>query len=413
MLEVILRTAIGQPRNRWKARGGDMHFGQPAGGKPTMRFDRICELLAPSILDKKPAKFRPWFIDNAVKGETWDRQIWQDLLIDCLFDLRFSCLASLRDYRGAARSDTIKPIHTRLPTLQQELDKIRLVLFRVKLFPRPKGGMLRCSRLETTQNVFRDLLGVRLPLGYTSGPVGGGCCKHDAVVGIDPHRSCALARKILRILNPFRTKPRGREDNKVLRRTIVMARNRKTAFVRAVGNRCAVAFVPDQGVIRSEDVTVLQTGTFENPVIGMLHLIANGFAPAPPLPAAITVADAGQAVFWVNPEPLVPLLVIAGEPALVANKSGVALHKVDPPPADIAAEEGDISALFYKHLNSAPHRLAPVFVVTGAEEESIGSQKVSKVSVYIEIGAVIDCEAVAFEPTDETSIPMPEGLPRR
>jgi hypothetical protein len=40
MREVILRTAIGQPRNRWKVLGGDMHLAQPAGGKPTMLFDR-------------------------------------------------------------------------------------------------------------------------------------------------------------------------------------------------------------------------------------------------------------------------------------------------------------------------------------------------------------------------------------
>src|SRR5260370_15353159 len=118
-------------------------------------------------------------------------------------------------------------------------------------------------------------------------PVRGGGSKHHAVIGIDPHRSRAGTREIFRILSPFRTKPLGPDGNEILKRTIVIARNRKTAFVRPVGNRCAVAFVPDQGVIRSEDIAVPQTGTLENPVIGMLHLIANGFAFAPPLPTPV------------------------------------------------------------------------------------------------------------------------------
>src|SRR5260370_15133928 len=238
-------------------------------------------------------------------------------------------------------------------------------------------------------------------------PVRRGGSKHHTVIGIDPHRSRARTREIFRILSPFRTKPLGPDDNEILKRTIVIARNRKTAFVRPVGNRCAVAFVPDQAVIRSEDIAVPQTGTLENPVIGMLHLIANGFSFAPPLAAAVAMANAAQAVFRINPEPLVPLLIVAGELGPVANKSGVALHQLNPPPAGVAAEEGDDSAIFHKRLNVAPHRLTPVFVVTGAEEEPIGSQKIAKVLMYIEIGAIIDRAAFAFEPADEPRIPMP------
>jgi hypothetical protein len=192
-----------------------------------------------------------------------------------------------------------------------------------------------------------------------------------------------------------------------------MARNRKTLLVRPVGNRCAVAFVANERVIRSKGVAVAQPGPLEDPVFGMLYPVADGFALTPPLTAAITMADASQAVFRINIEPLVSLLVIAGKLGLVANKGGVALHQVNPPPAGIAAEEGDVSAVFHKGLDIAPHLLAPVFVMTDAEEEPIGFQKIPKVLMYIEIGTIIDRKASAFEPTDKRRVPMPEGLPRR
>ncbi len=86
---------------------------------------------------------------------------------------------------------------------------------------------------------------------------------------------------------------------------------------------------------------------------------------------------------------------------------------MNPPPAGIAAEEGDVSAVFHKGLDIAPHLLAPVFVMTDAEEEPIGFQKIPKVLMYIEIGTIIDRKASAFEPTDKRRVPMPEGLPRR
>src|SRR5262249_17653855 len=118
----------------------------------------------------------------------------------------------------------------------------------------------------------------------------------------------------------------GPEDNEILWRTIVMARNRKTAFVRPVGNRCAIAFVADERVIHSKGVAVAQPGPLEDPVFGMLHRVADGFALTPPLTAAITMADASQAVSRINIEPLVSLRAIPGKLGLVENKGGVALH---------------------------------------------------------------------------------------
>src|SRR5262245_35399045 len=102
------------------------------------------------------------------------------------------------------------------------------------------------SRSQTTQNVFRNLSGARLALGYDPRPVCRLSGKHDTVVGIDPHRRRLSARKTFGILRPFRAKPARSEDDEILRRTIVMARNRKTAFVLPFGNRGAVAFVADE-----------------------------------------------------------------------------------------------------------------------------------------------------------------------
>src|SRR6516225_1392662 len=250
------------------------------------------------------------------------------------------------------------------------------------------------------QDDFCDLFGVRLPLGYDPRPIRGRGGKHHAVVGVDPHRSRAATRKIYRILRPFRTKFSGPENNEILRRSIVVTRNCKTAFVRPVGNRCAVAFVPDESVICSENIVVPQTGAIENPMISVLHPIAKGFALAPPLCPAVAMADASQAVFRINPKPLVTLLSIA-------------LSELNPPPASVPTEEGDVTAICHKLFDAAPHRLAPVLVVTQTQKEAIGCKKIAKVLMYIEVGAVIDRKTFTFQPADEPSIPMPESLPQR
>src|SRR6516225_9448956 len=59
------------------------------------------------------------------------------------------------------------------------------------------------------------------------------------------------------------------------------------------------------------------------------------------------------------------------------------------------------------------HRLAPIFVVADTEQKPIPVDKIPYIFMHIEVGAVIDLEALAFQPTDERKIPMPEGLPRR
>src|SRR5262249_25752632 len=161
--------------------------------------------------------------------------------------------------------------------------------------------------------------------------------KHDAIVVIDSHGGRSPARKAVGILCPFRAEPCDSKDNEILRRTVVMARDGETPFIRAVGNRCAVAFVADQSMFGSESVTVAKPSALETPMIGMLHCIAEGFALAPPLPSAIAMADAGQAVFRIKPEPLIPPVIIAVMLGLVANESRIP-HEVNPPPAGVAAE---------------------------------------------------------------------------
>src|SRR6516164_8544249 len=131
-------------------------------------------------------------------------------------------------------------------------------------------------------------------------------------------------------------------------------------------------------------------------MIGVLHPIANGFALAPPLSSAVAMANAGQAVFRINPKPLVTLLSIATEFGLIANKSGIALSELNTPPASVATEEGDVAAICHKLFDVAPHRLAPVLVVTHTQKEAIGCKKIAKVFMYIEVGAVIDRKTFAF-----------------
>ena len=70
---------------------------------------------------------------------------------------------------------------------------------------------------------------------------------------------------------------------------------------------------------------IAQTSPFENPVVCMLYRIANRFPLTPPLAAAIAVADAGQAVFRIEPEPLVAFSTGAAESRLVADESRVVL----------------------------------------------------------------------------------------
>ncbi len=102
--------------------------------------------------------------------------------------------------------------------------------------PRPNRRMFRFARSEPTENVFGDLFDVRLAARENSGPVRRRRSKDDAIIGIYTHRGRAPAREIFGILSPFRAKPSDSKDNKIFRRTVVMARDGKTAFVRAVGN---------------------------------------------------------------------------------------------------------------------------------------------------------------------------------
>jgi len=146
----------------------------------------------------------------------------------------------------------------------------------------------------------------------------------------------------------------------------------------------------------------------------MLHRIADSFALTPPLTSAIAMADSGQAVFRIEPEPLVAFSTGAAESRLVADESRVVLDQVNPPPAGVPAEKSDIAASSLDECsNIAAHRLAPVFVVTDAKEEWVFSNKIPWVFIYVEIGAVIDREASTLQPADERDIPVPEGLPRR
>src|SRR5262249_32716686 len=114
---------------------------------------------------------------------------------------------------------------------------------------------------QTTQDVTSDLLDVWFAACQHAGPVRGRGIEDNPIVDINPHRSGATARKIIGILGPFGPDLAGSEDHKILGRPVAVTGDEKTAFVRPVGNRCAVALVTDERVIRAENIAVAQAGT--------------------------------------------------------------------------------------------------------------------------------------------------------
>jgi hypothetical protein len=88
-----------------------MHLAQPAGREFAMPFGKVCELFATRFLQKQPTIIRFGFVDTTVKRQAWIGQMWQDVLIDRLFDLRAPCRAPLSDHRRAMMPDAVKPIN--------------------------------------------------------------------------------------------------------------------------------------------------------------------------------------------------------------------------------------------------------------------------------------------------------------
>jgi len=86
---------------------------------------------------------------------------------------------------------------------------------------------------------------------------------------------------------------------------------------------------------------------------------------------------------------------------------------VDSPPAGVAAQKGDVSAIFYK--TSTLRRIASLQYSSWPtlSRSRVRRKEITKVLMYIEIGAIIDRELIAFEPADERRIPMPKSLARR
>src|SRR3954451_32728 len=104
----------------------------------------------------------------------------------------------------------------------------------------------------------------------------------------------------------------------------------------------------------------------------MLHRIANGLALAPPLAATVAMADTDEPVFRIEPEPLVAFVGRARKGRLVADEGSVVVDQMDPPPARITTEESEVAtSSLYKARDIAPHRLAPVFIMTNADKEPI------------------------------------------
>jgi hypothetical protein len=88
------------------------------------------------------------------------------------------------------------------------------------------------------------------------------------------------------------------------------------------------------------------------------------------------------------------------------------ITKLDMPPARVAAKKSYVAALSYECFDVSAHLLAPVLVVTDAEQETVRREEV-ELLVQIEISAVIHPVMVLFEPGDERNVPVCEGVARR
>src|SRR5690348_2451288 len=94
----------------------------------------------------------------------------------------------------------------------------------------------------------------------------------------------------------------------------------------------------------------------------------------------------------------------------MTQEGSSAIHRVNAPPADVGAEEGDIAASRHKIFHTVAHWLAPVFVVPHTEQKTIAIAKFG-ICMNIKICAELRFVSVTEQPADETRIPVSEALP--
>src|SRR6202035_4577841 len=71
-------------------------------------------------------------------------------------------------------------------------------------------------------------------------------------------------------------------------------------------------------------------------------------------------------------------------------------------------------AVLDKCLHIVTHGIAPILVVSHAEQQAIGSEQIQVVVLMnVEVGTIVHGVAVLFEPNNDRSVPVDKRLTRR
>src|SRR6185369_10419240 len=142
-------------------------------------------------------------------------------------------------------------------------------------------------------------------------------------------------------------------------------------------------------------------------MIRVLHCVTHGLAVAGPPSSCVAITNSGQRIFRI----LFPCLEITDERCgmkFIISTPGE-ITKFDMPPACIAAEKSYVAALTNECFDVRAHLVAPVLIMTNAEQKSIRLDEITLL-VQIEVGTVIHLITVFLEPGDEGNVPVCECL---
>src|SRR5205823_3376244 len=78
--------------------------------------------------------------------------------------------------------------------------------------------------------------------------------------------------------------------------------------------------------------------------------------------------------------------------------------------AGIATEKGDVATVLNERVDARTHVGAPVFVVSYTKQQAVIREKVLRVFVDVEVGAIVCRVAITLQPTDERGVPVRKGL---
>src|ERR1051326_5132066 len=160
-------------------------------------------------------------------------------------------------------------------------------------------------------------------------------------------------------------------------------------------------------IVNTKIVSVAEAGSFIHPMIGVLHRVTHGLAVACPPSSCVAITNSCQRIFRV-PFPCLEITDERCRVKFVISTFGE-ITKFDMPPACIAAEKSYIAALTNECFDVRAHLVAPVLVMTNAEQKTVRVEEITLL-VQIEVGTVIHLITIFFQPADEGNVPVCECL---